>query len=196
VAAGGVHLGTLTGDAKMVATVDDSAGTIDITLSLTSPLGPGAGSLVEIDYQIEPTATGAAALDLQSVVLNNGALILTVQPEAGVDSTDGMIAIQPPLRSSSAESVMKFTPDNSSSPDSAGHESGIGWEEGWRDDVESSDSSTALLHRRRKGASHSSGAVLARSSVEVRGPNRIQWEEKPQDKSIRRTAIRDWIILN
>jgi hypothetical protein len=181
----------------MVATVDDLAGTIDITLSLTSPLGPGAGSLVEIEYQIEPTATGAAALDLQSVILNNGALILTAQPVAGVDPTDGMIAIHPPLRSSSIESVMNFNPGEPSPIGIGGHQNGIGWEEGWRDDSESIDSSTASGQRKRKGSNPPRGSAASRlAASEGRSQNRIQWEEKPLDKSIKRTAIRDWIVLN
>jgi len=120
----GVHLGSLTGGGNLTASVDDSIGTIEIWLTLTSPLGPGAGSLVEIDYQVEPTV-------------------------------------------------------------SVGHESGIGWEDSWRDDVESGDSSAAFGPRRRKGASPPRGGGAPRAVVcEAQKPNRIQWEEKHQDKSI------------
>ena len=197
VAASGVHPGSLTGDGTFVASVDDSAGTIDITLSLDNPLGPGAGSLVEIDYQIEPSARGAAALDLQSVVINGGALILTTQPVVGMDSTDGLIAIAPALKSSSAASVMSFNPGESGSTGARGHQDGIGWEESWRDDAESIDSTSVFGYRRRKGASPPKGLAAPRLvATDIRPRNQIQWEEKTLDKSIRRTAVKDWIILN
>jgi hypothetical protein len=197
VTSSGVHLGSLTGDGTLVANVDDSAGTIDITLNLSSPLGPGAGSLVEIDYQVDPTAVGSATLDLQSVILNGGALILTAQPIAGADSTDGLIAIQPPLRSSNAEDMMSFNPGEPGSTGTRGHQDGIGWEESWRDDADSIDSPGAFGYRRRKGASLPKGSAAPRMvATEIRPQSQIQWEEKTLDKSIRKTAIRDWIILN
>jgi hypothetical protein len=197
VASGGVHVGSLTSAADLVATVDDSTGTIDITLNLTSPLGPGAGSLVEIDYEIEPDASGAAALDLQSVVLNEGALILTAQTVVGMDPTDGMIAIHPPLRNSSLESVMSFNPDESAPTGTRGHQDGIGWDEGWRDDADSMDSTTPFGQRKCKGSNPARGLIAPRLvATEVRSSDRIQWEEKPLDKSIKRSAIKDWLILN
>jgi hypothetical protein len=93
VASDGVQLGTVTAGGTLTTVVDDAAGTISIALTVGQPLGPGGGSLVEIQYQIKASATGEAIIDLQEVVLNDGALILTEQPLPGADPTDGSISI-------------------------------------------------------------------------------------------------------
>jgi len=74
--------------------VTNAAGTITVGLALTTPRPAGGGSLIEIDYRIRPTATsGTTALNLTSVSLNKGGLVLTPAPNPGADATDGRITI-------------------------------------------------------------------------------------------------------
>jgi hypothetical protein len=97
----GVHLGALIVDGNLSVNVDDAAGMISIAVDLPAALGPGSGSLLEIDYKIAATAQpGPTRIDLQQVVLNDGALILTIDPVAGDDPTDGLLTIIPAAGSS------------------------------------------------------------------------------------------------
>jgi hypothetical protein len=101
------------------------------------------------------------------------------------------------LSSASIESVMSFNPSESGLTGTRGHQDGIGWDEGWRDDAESMNSTAGSGQRKRKAAGPPRGLVAPQSVVsEVRGSHRIQWDEKPLGKSIKNTGIRDWIILN
>jgi hypothetical protein len=51
--------------------------------------------LLEIDFQIRSDAVaGTTAIDLRSLSLNEGQLVLTVDPVVGADATDGQITIQ------------------------------------------------------------------------------------------------------
>jgi hypothetical protein len=90
-----VHTGSLTRGATLIVNVDARLGTIRLSMILAEPLKQGSGSLVEIDYRISDTAvSGSTRLDLTRVVLNEGALVLTTTPLAGLDPTDGMITIK------------------------------------------------------------------------------------------------------
>jgi hypothetical protein len=92
----GVQKGSLAGDGTLFVNVDDAAGIIRAALMLPHPLGPGSGSLMDIDYQVKPTAAfGPSILDVRQVVLNEGALVLTSVPTAGLDTTDGKITVRP-----------------------------------------------------------------------------------------------------
>jgi hypothetical protein len=62
---------------------------------LPTPLGAGAGSLLELDFQITPTAAlGPTPLDLRRVSLNEGGWVLTPRPGPGPDPTDGLLTIR------------------------------------------------------------------------------------------------------
>jgi PKD repeat protein len=89
-----VRPGALAPGATLLANVDDANGRIRVSLLLKQPLSHGSGSLVDIDFQIRANAhQGSTSLDLVSVMLNEGSLILTVEPVHGADSTDGLIVI-------------------------------------------------------------------------------------------------------
>lgn len=131
-------------------------------------------------------------LDLTSVSLNFGALILTTQPAAGSDSTDGMIAIQPALRNISRESDMSTTSASLNSTGNMSREVG-----GWIDDSDASDPFPTSPLNRLKGLSHSKGSVVPRAAADAApGTHQIQWDRRVADTSIKRTPIVDWLILN
>jgi hypothetical protein len=95
VAANGIRTGSLTSGGNLLVNVNDTAGTIYVSLLTQPALTAGAGSLLEIDFQIRADATsGATAIDLQSLSLNEGQLVLTVEPSVGPDATDGQITIE------------------------------------------------------------------------------------------------------
>jgi hypothetical protein len=66
-----------------------------VGLVLRAPrLASGGGSLLEVDYRVAPSAAaGPLALDLKTVTLNEGGLVLTPRPVPGPDPTDGLITV-------------------------------------------------------------------------------------------------------
>jgi surface-anchored protein len=96
-----VAVGALTGAGgfTLVGNVNDTAGTVRVVLFATTPLGPGSGSLVEVNFRISPAApAGTTRINLQRVRLENNAgqvLTLTPPPEPGEDPTDGLLTITP-----------------------------------------------------------------------------------------------------
>jgi hypothetical protein len=94
VTANGVRTGSLTAGGSLLVNVDDAAGTINVSLLTKAPLSAGSGSLLGIDFQIRSDAVaGTTPIDLQSLSLNEGQLVLTVDPVPGGDGTDGRIRI-------------------------------------------------------------------------------------------------------
>jgi ELWxxDGT repeat protein len=94
VAADGVRTGALAAGGSLLANVDEAAGVIFISLLTQPALTAGAGTLLEIDFQIRSDAVaGATPIDLQSLSLNEGQLILTIDPVVGADGTDGRVTI-------------------------------------------------------------------------------------------------------
>jgi len=95
VAASGVRKGSLTGASTLIVNVDDAAGLVYVSMVMTRPLSAGAGSLLEIDFKVsQKAAAGETRIDLQSLSLNEGQLVLTIVPVNGADSTDGLLTIQ------------------------------------------------------------------------------------------------------
>jgi hypothetical protein len=91
---GGVRLGSVTGDGLLVANVNGAAGLIRVGVAMAQPRGEGGGTLLEIDFQIHPTAApGGTQLDLRLVSLNEDGLILTQIPIVGPDPTDGLLTV-------------------------------------------------------------------------------------------------------
>ena len=94
VAENGIRTGSLTTGGSLLVNVDDGAGTIQVSLLTSARLAAGAGSLLEIDFHIRDSAvSGATTIDMQSLSLNEGQLVLTVDPVVGADATDGRITI-------------------------------------------------------------------------------------------------------
>jgi hypothetical protein len=85
--------GSLTGDFTWYVERSDE-GVVTIDMSRLSPIQDGAGSLLELDVRVKSAAAGAAEIDLQRAVLNDGRLTLNAVPRAGADSTDGLITIE------------------------------------------------------------------------------------------------------
>jgi hypothetical protein len=107
----GVRKGSLAGDGTLFVNVDDAAGIIRAALMLPHPLGPGSGSLMDIDYQVKPTAAfGPSILDVRQVVLNEGALVLTSVPSAGLDTTDGKITVRPTIVAAALRNGLSASP--------------------------------------------------------------------------------------
>ncbi len=82
-------------DTQVTANVDDATGTIVLFVTSANPLGNVAGSLAILNFTI---ASGAplgdtAALNLTSVTLNEGSVVVTPAPVAGADGTDGLITV-------------------------------------------------------------------------------------------------------
>ena len=108
-----VRAGTVTGGATLLTSPIDpttAAGALTVGLALTTPHGPGSGSLLEMDLRIKPNAPGGpTSLDLKSVSLNEGGLVVTPTPVAGLDQTDGVITIlsgnSPPVAANGAFTV-------------------------------------------------------------------------------------------
>ncbi len=82
-------------DTQVVANVDDVAGTVVVFVSSSAALGNISGSLVQLNFTIASGATvgDTAALDLVSLILNEGAIAVTPAPIAGSDPTDGQILV-------------------------------------------------------------------------------------------------------
>jgi hypothetical protein len=96
VALSDIRKGSLTSGGTLMVNVDEAAGLIYVAMLMSPPLTAGAGSLLEIDFHIlETAAPGETKLDLQSLSLNEGQLVLTVVPVNGADSTDSTLTIQP-----------------------------------------------------------------------------------------------------
>jgi hypothetical protein len=90
----GIRPGSLTAGGDLLVNVDESAGVIYISLLTQPALTAGSGSLLEIDFQIRSEAVAETTLiDIQSLSLNEGQLVLTVEPLVGPDATDGRITI-------------------------------------------------------------------------------------------------------
>jgi VCBS repeat-containing protein len=91
-----VRQGSVTSGALLIFNAT-TPGSLRISLSLTVPRPLGGGSLVEIDFQIKPSAIPGTStpLNLQSVSLNEGELVLSPNPKTGADSTDGLITVLP-----------------------------------------------------------------------------------------------------
>jgi hypothetical protein len=105
VAAQGIRTGSLTSGGSLLVNVNDEEGTIIVSLLTTAPLSTGAGSLLEIDFQIRLDAViGATRIDLRSLSLNEGQLVLTIEPVAGADATDGQVTIVSSVKMTSSSS--------------------------------------------------------------------------------------------
>lgn len=108
-----VRAGSVTTGATIItnpSTVTDAAGALTVGLVLTIPRPAGGGSLLEIDFRIKPTAaSGATALNLTQVSLNEDGLVLTPKPAPGNDGSDGVLTI----RSPDTLKVSTFTPTSS-----------------------------------------------------------------------------------
>jgi hypothetical protein len=97
IAPAGIRAGGLATGGSLLVHVDEPAGLIRISLLTQPALPPGAGSLLEIDFQIRPGArAGTTPIDLQALSLNEGQLALTVEPVKGADATDGQLTIFTP----------------------------------------------------------------------------------------------------
>ncbi|MCA9120283.1 MAG: carboxypeptidase regulatory-like domain-containing protein [Planctomycetaceae bacterium] len=79
----------------VVASVDDAAGTIVVSIFAANALPVTSGSLVEFRFTIQSGATVGAStvIDLTEVRLNEGAITLDVTPQPGSDATDGRITV-------------------------------------------------------------------------------------------------------
>ena len=67
-----------------------------IIIAAALPEGPRAqtGTILEIDFRVQPTASvGTTRVDLRLVSLNEDGLVVSPAPRVGVDSTDGLIQI-------------------------------------------------------------------------------------------------------
>jgi hypothetical protein len=94
--AGGIRLGALTEGANLFTNVDQQTGTIYVSLFTPQALRKGPGVLLEIDFQIRKDAPGGETLvDIQKLHLNEGALVLTIDPATGRDEIDGRITVMP-----------------------------------------------------------------------------------------------------
>jgi PKD repeat protein len=90
----GVRKAELTADGLFIVNLNEATGTLRMALALITPRPAGGGKLFELDYQITSTASpGTTPIDLQSVSLNEGELVLTPAPVPGSDATDGLITI-------------------------------------------------------------------------------------------------------
>jgi hypothetical protein len=105
-----VHKGPLTSGGTLMVNVDKAAGLIYVAMLMSPALTAGAGSLLEIDFHVlETAAYGETTLDLQSLSLNEGQLVLTVVPVIGADSTDSILTIAPKVTRQTAPAVTRNT---------------------------------------------------------------------------------------
>src|SRR5262249_1462214 len=91
--------GSLTKDFE-IYTETRAPGVVDVDMARIEPLTAGTGSLLVLQMRVKPSVQGSIAVDLQSASLNDGRLLLTPEPQVGVDPADGGIAISntlPPL---------------------------------------------------------------------------------------------------
>jgi hypothetical protein len=96
VTSAGVRKGSLASASTVTVNVDDASGMIYVSMLMRTPLSGGAGSLLEIDFHVVSNAAPSVTrIDLQSLSLNEGQLVLTIVPVNGADSTDGILTIQP-----------------------------------------------------------------------------------------------------
>ena len=93
-----VRAGSVTTGATIITNptpASNATGTLTVGLALTTPRPAGGGSLLEIDFRIKPTATsGATALNLTQVSLNEDGLVLSPLPVPGHDGSDGILTIR------------------------------------------------------------------------------------------------------
>ena len=82
-----------TGSSEVNALVDSDAGTIVVWGFATEGLGPGSGSLLQIEFTIgsDVLPGDSVEIDLVEVALNEGTIIVDPEPQPGEDSTDGLI---------------------------------------------------------------------------------------------------------
>ncbi len=81
------------GQAAIIAKVDQSAGTIVAFVFSANPVTTGEGQLIDIDFVAQSKARhdGPIEIDVQKVRLNEGRIALTNEPVVGHDSSDGRI---------------------------------------------------------------------------------------------------------
>jgi len=88
---GGVRPGSVWPETNtsLFSNVDDAAGTIEVWVFGVEPLGPGAGSLIEVEFAVATDAPvdQCSPLDLTEVELNEGEIPVTL--------SDGRVCIQP-----------------------------------------------------------------------------------------------------
>ncbi|MEO8495774.1 MAG: cohesin domain-containing protein, partial [Planctomycetota bacterium] len=79
----------------VVASVDDAAGTIVVSIFGANALPATSGSLVDFRFTIQAGATvgSSAIIDLTQVRINEGAITLDTAPQPGSDATDGRITV-------------------------------------------------------------------------------------------------------
>jgi hypothetical protein len=89
----GVRPGPLAPEGALLSNND--GGRIYLSLLTGAVLPPGPGTLIELEFRILSGTTATETwIDLQSLSLNEGQLILTIDPVAGRDATDGRIRIE------------------------------------------------------------------------------------------------------
>ncbi|WP_254509284.1 cohesin domain-containing protein [Anatilimnocola floriformis] len=80
---------------QVVANIDAVNGVIAVFISGADGLPSGSGSLVNFNFTVKAGATvgSTTTLDLTTVRLNEGAIVVNPAPQAGADATDGVITI-------------------------------------------------------------------------------------------------------
>ncbi len=93
ISAGTVWAGDATAD--VVASVDEAAGTIVVSIFGAESLPAISGSLVNFRFTIRAGATvgSSTVIDLTEVRINEGAIVLDTNPQPGPDATDGRITV-------------------------------------------------------------------------------------------------------
>lgn len=82
-------------DTQVVASVNAEAGIVVIFISSSTELPSGAGSLAVLGFRIRDSVAPdtQSVIDLVEVRLNEGTITVNPAPVAGVDSTDGLVAV-------------------------------------------------------------------------------------------------------
>ncbi|MBL8339682.1 MAG: hypothetical protein JNM97_23150, partial [Rhodoferax sp.] len=88
-----VRLGGLTQDFDYFVADTGTPGRIVIDMARMSAMAGGAGTLVELAFQIADDAQGSLAIDLQATALNETRLTLNAESQPGQDPTDGRIVL-------------------------------------------------------------------------------------------------------
>lgn len=93
IVAGSVWSGDATVD--VVASVDEAAGTIVVSIFGAEELPATSGSLVEFQFTIRAAAAvgSFSVIDLTQANINEGAIVLDTAPQPGADATDGRITV-------------------------------------------------------------------------------------------------------
>jgi hypothetical protein len=122
IVAGSVWAGDATVD--IVASVDDAAGTIIVSIFGANALPATSGSLVEFQFTIQSGVTVGATttLDLTEVRINEGAITLDTTPQPGPDATDGLLTVTedvvPPTGDAMVSGTVYADVNNNNQPDS------------------------------------------------------------------------------